>query len=99
MSPSGEYNRTHKKKSGVPYDNMSMYISIWDHKAIKQLVRKGYYPSKCEFVRAAIRDKLEKEREFYKGFVKPLGESEDPATIRVPNGDGTYKIYIRNGEA
>lgn len=66
---------------------------------IEKFVNKGIYPSRSEAIRVAIWDWLYKESKWYREFVDPVLETDDINTIRVPNGDGTYKHLIRIGEA
>ena len=66
---------------------------------IQQLVDSRVYPSRSEAIRVAIRDWLIVEAKLYKEYVDPLLETDDVNTIRVPNGDGSYKYLVRVGEA
>ena len=66
---------------------------------IKELVDARVYPSRSEAIRVAIRDWLINEARLYKEYVDPLLETDDVNTIRVPNGDGSYKYLVRVGEA
>lgn len=68
-------------------------------KAVDNLVMKGLYPSRSECMRNALRDFVRSEKKLYVRFIKPLAKAEDPNKIVVPNGDGTFTTYFRNGEA
>jgi len=71
-----------------------VYVTVID-----KWVEKGLVPSRSEFIRNATRKELEHEKELYYNFLHPLSVGDDPTLIRIPNGDGTYKIVTRIGEA
>ena len=64
---------------------------------IKKLTDARLYPSRSEAIRVAIRDWLITESKLYKEFIDPI--LDDVNTIRVPNGDGTYSLLEKVGEA
>ena len=64
-----------------------------------KLQEAGLYPSRSEAIRSAIRDFMDKQYALYTEFIEPMRETDDIAMIRVPNGDGTYKVLHRLGEA
>ena len=65
----------------------------------RKLQDAGLYPSRSEAIRSAIRDFMDKQFALYTQFIEPMRETEDINTIRVPNGDGTYQLLHRVGEA
>jgi len=64
-----------------------------------KLLDAGLYPSRSEAIRSAIRDFMDKQFTLYTQFIEPMRATEDINVIRVPNGDGTYKLLQRVGEA
>ena len=72
----------------------SKWLDIFD-----KLQKSGLFPSRSEAVRSAIRDFMDKQFALYTRFIEPMRATEDINYIRVPNGDGTYKLLQRIGEA
>ncbi len=66
---------------------------------MNKLVKSGDYTSRSEIIRSALRDWIVKESKLYEVFIRPFLASKDTNAIRVPNGDGTYQVLNRIGEA
>jgi len=64
-----------------------------------KLTEAGLFPSRSEAIRSAIRDFMDKQYALYTEFIEPMRATDDINCIRVPNGDGTYQLLHRVGEA
>ena len=75
-------------KDYTPMRVLTINIPDEQRLAIDTLVVNGFYPSRSEFIRDAIRRRfLDMER--LDDIIAHILD-DDPTTIRVPNGDGTY---------
>jgi len=61
-------------------------------KIIEKIRVWGLTPSRSEYVRNAVREAINVDLKFM-DKVDAVIESEEPNTIRIPNGDGTYTTH------